>query len=270
MEGNQMADTEEDEIKNIPELVVYGRAHELRKNLHKYATKYPEYLTKPIGQCNDIGNVQNFIPLFLWGYLNPFGPTACSLMLIKVPTKDEYLIALRKLNPFIADCILFGIIPVEVSKNKTELLSVLHSLFGKNGEEDYKIFGDFPSHIIGLENFIGDPPLPYFNSKELREVFWSASTSLPNDAIEDIEERCRTLELYKGDPWRRVNYHLSIQLSGNQTDAKNKKDICVKLEREMFNKWFDLVTDSIHVKSELEQMPIAWDGSIKLQEKYNK
>src|SRR5712692_196261 len=197
------------------------------------------YISEPLLNCDALGQAEG-LPLISWLYFNPFGPTACALFFTPVPGTEAGLLGFNMQNPFAREWAAFGIIPREVAAESLPM--ILASLFAANGHESCVLLGGLPTSIFHSDNWDLDGRLaPYINGDQARTLFRLAVQAINDVHLKSTSEYLRR---YKDDPWSRAAAELDEGLL--------RAVVRVDDEQPGFNLrlWFDLVTDSAHVKSE--------------------
>lgn len=224
----------------------------------------------PYAECHFVAAAEEHIPLASWGFFNPMGPTFESLCLSKIPAERSFFIFLKVSNPFSSLSTVYGLMPDPPDPGL--LKSTLEKIFAENGG-DAPIFTDAPSFVVL-------PHEPIIDNPTLRALFYLA---FKNADISDLEETCLRLEKYWCDPWKRsaeerdagfeILEKVMVQLYGKKNDDTCHENTLVEhaggestsIDKAVFYRWWSLVTDREHVKTELSGFPDAWRGAIYFQ-----
>jgi len=183
--------------------------------------------------------VPKFVPLGLWTYFNPFGPTIAALVAADVPGTDDWLLIHRVIHPFQPASWIRGWFPTEVAEDLQRLIEPLGQLFASNGFSEPPMFGTLPTNVVLVGQII--PPLA------IRELFWHAALAAETRRL---DRTCDLLERFKGDPMSRVQVEIDDVAARIEADAAEQTGES-PLTREQFDRWWSLVTDPAHIASEV-------------------
>lgn len=215
--------------------------------------------------------------LLRWGIFNPFGPTVAALSTIRLTT-GESMLTFQLDNPFSEEGAVLGLVATVDADVPFE---VLESLFALTLPDGHPLFGSLPTHLIHAGNDPDDDEteVPVLDASTARELMWIAARTLevPED---ELAHSVELLETFRGDPWGRAGRErdeafsspevlrmaerlkrLSMGLSLEDPDAPDGAEAASPPTRSTFDRWFDLVTDREHVRSEVEEIPAAWVGA---------
>lgn len=214
---------------------------------------YELYITQPVLGC-DLGDLPG-MPLVAWMHFNPLGPTTSSLFYVPVPGADEGLLTFRSDNPFVCQHAAFGVMPHDVAAE--EIGRVAFMLFAVNGHESCPLFGTLPTSIAHEGNWREDIAAPTFDGKLTRTLFKGAARAV---WPADMAATCEYLRRYKGDPWKRTAAEFDEGLLSVLIKQSGKER--TGFSEELFDEWFELVTDPEHLRSERSNFSSAWQGAI--------
>jgi hypothetical protein len=228
-------------------------AHSLRTT----ASPASHHLANPI-ECEALASASVFTPLIAWAIFNPFGPTLCALHLVEVPNSKDRIIFFRLLNPFAAGATAYGLVPETVSGDPNRLLPVLMLIFERGTSAPARVIQDPPTHV-------SVPPESPLKLGQVKDLIFAGVRGTDSKALSITIERLRT---YRGDPWKRtaVERDEAFARLGTGTPAP-VAPTTVPATRAQLEEWWGLVTDPVHVQSEVRELPRAWEGAIKFQER---
>lgn len=234
-------------------------AAELKRRIAEKEAKsaYELHITQPLLEC-DLGNLRS-MPLLAWLHFNPLGPTTSSLFYVPVPETEEGLLAFRSDNPFRSQQAAFGIMPHKVAAEEIGRFAFM--LFAANGHESCPLFAALPTSVAHESNWRGDGMAPTFNEELARTLFKGIAPIL---WPQDVPVICEYLRRYKGEPWKRTEAEFDEGLLSALITQDVKP---ASFDDGLFDEWFDLVTDPIHLQSERSNFPAAWQGAIDFKEK---
>jgi hypothetical protein len=195
--------------------------------------------------------------LFQWIYFNPMGPTINELNLYEDSLKNRWVLGVSHLHPLDRDVTALAVFADETVRSADRILAVLTELFRRDDVgEAGPIITSLPTSVI-----VGDEsPL---QEEHVRTLFEMVAGALK---IDDLDETCRMLEEHKGDPWERTAQELHQAVSkivekrlGTRSGESGADPLI------HFGRWWSLVTDPEHADSELENLPAAFEGAIRMQ-----
>jgi hypothetical protein len=199
--------------------------------------------------------------VFAWALFNPFGPTLCAVHLVEVPDTKERIIFFRWLNPFATGATAYGVVPEAVAHDPKRLVSILMPIFdpGSGGRAHAPVMPSLPTHV----QLLPDSPL---DSGQVRELVLAAAKGSDSKALTTTMQRLR---VYKGDPWKRtaVERDEAFERLGKGTPPPPDPAATVAATRAQLEEWWVLVTDPLHVQSEVRELPRAWEGAIEFQKR---
>jgi hypothetical protein len=223
--------------------------------LRPTATAATGYLSASI-DCQALASARVFTPLLAWAFFNPFGPTLCALHLVEVPGTREYVIFLRSLNPFATSATAHGLLPAPVGQDTPQLVSILRRLF--SGEETP--MPNLPTHV----RLLPESPL---NASQAKTIILSSAKATDSQALAVTIQRLKT---YKGDPWKRTAVERDEAFARIRPGGVDASAAAVgggPATEAQFEQWWVLATDPDHVRSEVDQLPRAWDGAVEFQKR---
>lgn len=232
-------------FQSSPASQIKKLADSLRPQLDPHTGLLPSpstnYLALNASRPQDIKDIVD------WGIFNPYGPTLFTLTLVGSPLTSEYFIFQNTENPFTSTRKIYGLIRSDLVSNPQRLALILNALFRQAGSE---IAGNTPSSVHFLP---GSPLTP----TQVKEMFFQA---LLADPPTNLERDCEHLAAFKGRPWDRASAELA---DAREALLTGKQPPTVPLTRAVMEKWWSLITDPYHLKTEAAQMPIAWEGALK-------
>jgi hypothetical protein len=223
--------------------------------LRPTATAATDYLSASI-DCAVLPSARVFTPLLAWAFFNPFGPTICALHLIEVPGTREQLAFFRSLNPFATSATARGLVPEAVAQDTPHLVSILKRLF--SGDETP--MPNLPTHV----RLLPESPL---NPSQAKAIILLSAKATDSQALAVTIERLKT---YKGDPWKRTAVERDEAFARIRPGAVQTSPSAVSggpATEAQLERWWALATDPDHVRSEVDQLPRAWDGAIEFQKR---
>lgn len=114
-----------------------------------------------------------------------------------------------------------------------------------------------PTSIAHEGNWREDGRAPAFNEELTRTLFKGAAHAIwPSD----MPAICEYLRRYKGDPWKRTAAEFDEGLLNVLIRQDGEEE--AGFDEELFDEWFDLVTDPEHLRSERSNFSAAWQGAI--------
>jgi hypothetical protein len=235
-------------------------AAELKRRITDKTAKsdYELYITQPVLGC-DLGKLPG-MTLVAWMHFNPLGPTTSALFYTPVPETEEGLLMFRSDNPFERQQAAFGVMPHEVAAEEIGRFAFM--LFTTNGHESCPFFGGLPTSIAHEGNWRGDGTAPTFNEELTRTLFKGAAHAV---WPADMPVICDYLRRYKADPWKRTAAEFDEGLLSVLIRSDGEQDS--GFHEELFDEWFDLVTDPEHLQSERSNFSAAWQGAINFKGK---
>lgn len=205
----------------------------------------PPRIVEPLNNVPD----KDITPVFGWGIFNPFGPTVTTLDLRRLPAGGGLLLQLAMRNPFASRDTGYAIFPEPPVVNRDGLDEALTELVRHNGSADYPLLtGSLPTHILL------SPESPIAPG-EIRELFFAMTRFASPTDLGVVIGRYRK---FAGKPWDRVSAELRSAFHASAATPTWPP------ERGLWNEWWTVVTDPGHVRSEIDQMKAAWEGSIRL------
>jgi len=227
------------------------------QSLRATASAASHYLADPI-ECEALGSASAFTPLIAWALFNPFGPTLCTLHLVDVPSSNERIIFFRWLNPFATGATAYGLVPAAVSGDPKRLLPILMLIFDRGPAAPARVIQDPPTHV-------SVPPESPLELGQVKELILAGVKGTDSKALSTKLQRLRA---YRGDPWKRtaVERDEAFARLGKSTPAP-ATPVTAPATRAQLEEWWGLVTDPVHVQSEVRELPRAWEGAIKFQER---
>lgn len=211
------------------------------------------YITQPVLAC-DLGDLPS-MPLVAWMHFNPYGPTISTLFYVPVPGTEEGLLTFRFDNPFDRQHAAFGVMPHDVAAEHIGKFAFM--LFTANGHESCPLFRGLPTSIAHEGNWREDAMAPTFNGELTHTLFQGAAHALwPSD----MPVTCEYLRRYRGDPWKRTAAEVDEGLLSVLIRQDGEED--AGFNEELFDEWFELVTDPEHLRSERSNFSAAWQGAI--------
>jgi hypothetical protein len=214
-----------------------------------------EYLSASI-DCPALASASAFTPLLAWAFFNPFGPTLCALHLVQVPGTREHVIFVRSLNPFATSATAHGLVPEAVAQDTPHLVSILKRLF--SGDETP--MPNLPTHV----RLLPESPL---NPSQAKAIILPSAKATDSQALAATIERLKT---YRGDPWKRTAVERDEAFARIRPGVAQASPAAVgggPATEAQLERWWALATDPDHVRSEVEQLPQAWDGAIEFQKR---
>jgi hypothetical protein len=227
------------------------------QSLRTTANAATHYLTTPV-ECPALGSASSFTPLIAWALFNPFGPTICALHLVAVPDSSDQIIFFRWLNPFATGATAYGIVPDSVARDLKSLLPPLLLIFDPGTNSTALVMPALPTHVsVPAESL-----LKLDQAKEL------VLTSAKGTDSKTLSTKIERLRAYRGDPWKRtaVERDEAFALLGKGAPPAPAPG-AAPATRQQLEQWWVLVTDPVHVQSEVRELPRAWEGAIKFQER---
>jgi hypothetical protein len=227
------------------------------ESLRTRASAATHYLANPV-ECPALGSASAFTPLIAWALFNPFGPTICALHLVAVPDSSDRIIFFRWLNPFATGATAYGIVPDSVARDPKRLLPTLIMIFDPGRTSTAPVMPALPTHV----SVPAESPLKL---EQAREVVLTAANGTDSKSLTTRIDR---LKAYRGDPWKRtaVERDETFALLGKGAPPAPAPS-ATPATRQQLEQWWVLVTDPVHVQSEVRELPRAWDGAIKFQER---
>jgi hypothetical protein len=227
------------------------------QSLRATATGSSNYLGTPI-ECPALGSASAFTPVLAWALFNPFGPTMSAIHLVEVPNTKERIIFFRWLNPFATGATAYGLVPDAVAHDPKRLLGVLMPVFERRIGEPAPVMPSLPTHV----QILPESPL---ESGQVRELVLAAGKGSDSKALNTTMQRLR---MYKGDPWKRTAVERDEAFERLGKGAPRPPDSPpVPATRAQLEEWWALVTDPVHVQSEVRELPRAWEGAIEFQKR---
>jgi len=227
-------------------------------------------LCGPYPDCDFVASSEEHILLASWGFFNPMGPTFESLCLSRIPVEGSYFIFLKLSHLFCSESTVYALMPE--SHDVGLLKSTLERIFAENGGEA-PIFRDAPS-------FIFLPQEPIIDEPTLMNFFYLA---LKKADITGLDQSCLSLKKYWCNPWKRsaderdAGFEI-LTRTMNQTYKKRNCDTvdekaldkfgenhAMPINRNLFHEWWSLVTNPQHIRSEISELPKAWQGATNFQ-----
>lgn len=237
---------------------------EIRTRLTKKSKVSESYVCTPLLNCDALDQVSE-APIIVWLYFNPMGPTYSQLCVVPVPDANEMLLTLYSDHPLDARRAVLGLLP---AGDTIEFLKAVRIATAEialtNGDESCPLFGGLPSTVLHRENWCGSGEPPLLSAHSAKEFFRMYAKESCDGT--NLAKSSYYLHRFKGDPWERTAMELaeSCKHLGEQTLPKSDHVLAGKpksIERE-FDTWFDLVTDSDHVRSEFANFRDAWAGAV--------
>jgi hypothetical protein len=244
--------------------IVKDYSDEIRRRLTKKSKVGESYVCAPLLNCSELDQVSE-APIIVWLYFNPLGPTYSQLCAVPVPDTNEMLLTLYSDHPLDTQRAVFGLLP---AGNSTEFLKAVKSATAElaltNGHESCPLFGGLPSTVLHRENWCGSAEPPLLSALFAAECLWMYVKESCDAS--DMAKPCSYLRRFKGDPWERTAMELEESSKHLKEQTLRKSDHALagkrkSIERE-FDTWFDLVTDSDHVRSEFANFRDAWAGAV--------
>ena len=224
----------------------------------------------PYSECDFVSSFEEHILLASWGFVNSMGPTFVSLCLSRIHKETSYLIFLKLSHPFVSQSTVYGLMPHP--PNPGLLRSAIEDIFSRNGGKE-PILRDAPSFILL-------PQKPPIDELAFKDYFYLA---LKRADIRDLERFCLRLKRYWCNQWERAaderDYGFEILSRTVDGFPKKKSDDNRKerrsvdfaahegkpINRLVFGEWWSLVTHPENVKTELNEIPRAWQGAVDFQ-----
>ena len=123
---------------------------------------------RPFDSRHRLDSFGRAVPLLLWGWLNPFGPTTANLALFPVPSRQSHLLVYEYRHVTSEANVIFG----EVT---SDVFDTVHRLFSANGTEDHRFIGG------GLPTFVNAPKGSPLSVQQARELFEAALPHVETD-----------------------------------------------------------------------------------------
>jgi len=212
------------------------------------------WICEPLLDCTVLGEVKA-IALLNWMHFNPFGPTNSWLFFVPLPESDEGLLSFYADNPFSTDRAVFAVIPERIAAE--HLGEITAELFAANGHETCPLLPALPTSIAHSGNWDLSSVPPFFDEVQTRILFKVAARR--NAHLNSLRSTVEFLRQYPTEPWQRTAAELDDALLRRliTNDAPTEA-----YDENLFNEWFDLVTNADHVRSERENFETAWQGAI--------
>ncbi|HWP39886.1 MAG TPA: hypothetical protein VNL70_03090 [Tepidisphaeraceae bacterium] len=229
------------------------RLLELARQASATADRHSGLLTPSIGLDAPLTSPWKSVTLIQSGYFNPNGPALCDLTLEHAPAEGA-LVVFNSAHPFSPFAAVFGFLSDSNLNDVPRLFDLLRTLFRRNGSETHPLMASLPTHACVPEGSL-------LNSQQLRELFAEAAAAHAADDFGDIVRRYRK---HWCKPWDRTQEEMMEALrslasgSASSPQARRTSD----LDRGQFDEWFGVITHPEHVEAELQQIPLAWKGSI--------
>jgi len=125
-------------------------------------TGQPYYSTR---QLDSFGRA---VPVLIWGWFNPFGPTMSDLALFPVPSRQSQLLVYEYRHVTSEANVIFG----EVI---SDVFDTVHQLFLNNGLEDHRFVGG------RLPTFVDVPKASPLTVRQARKLFESVLPHVEDD-----------------------------------------------------------------------------------------
>lgn len=254
-----------------------GRASMLRSIAALRAGCSPEtgYLGPAVDLSQELVVAHGSVELLGWGIFNPNGPTMSTVRLCPIEGSSDLLLTCGHVHPFVPQYCAYGVLPKAIADDHGHLFDVLKQLFRNNGAAERVLFNGAPTHVRVPKDRV-------LSAEQIFELFWLAAQHWSAAAV---ESDCAMFEKHRGKPWARVTEEMGTEFDRllavkDQMQDKPEKEMYLALlqaieseegiqrdagppARSLFERWWLLATDPVHVVSELGSMEDAWDGSIK-------
>jgi hypothetical protein len=178
-----------------------------------------------------------------------------------VPTTKDQLLFFRYLNPFQSGATIYGLLPAHVTSKRDRVIRIVRRLVSENGSEEYPLVSSLPSYI----HFEPTSPLTQDDVRELWFIITSR-TAVAGNLTRDID----LLNRYRTDPWGKADAEFKIamqRMKGSAIEQPSVGQPSSVPSRADFDRWWRLTTDPEHATVVKREMPRAWDGAIKFQER---
>lgn len=203
------------------------------------------------------------IPLFVYGIVNPFGPTLMGFSLAP-PISDkegvEAVLIYFSLNPFSQHVDVVSEVFSSRTSRETEVdnefIADLSEYFERSRSEGSN-FG-CPTFVIFRSDFQDKSPAEILEELEITEEIVGNSSN----AVDTL----KNFESYPSDVWSRVNSEIDqfFDKANNETDLSQDnlnggKDVLSESQKKQLVK---LIRSRSHIAEELGGFFYAWDGAI--------
>lgn len=241
--------------------IVQDYAKEIRRRLATKSKSVESYVCEPLLNCSVLDQV-SAAPIIAWLYFNPIGPTYSQLCVVPVPDANEMLLTFYGDHPLDTHRTVFGLLPASHAKVFLKALKIaLQELAVTNGVPSCPLWGSLPTSVLHQKNWCGGGEAPLVSPEFAREFLWThAKDSCQGN---ELIKSCYYMQEFHGDPWNRT----ADEFAGSHERMLGKSEQVLgpqsqSIERNEFDRWFDLVTDSRHVDSEFDNFKIAWSGAV--------
>jgi hypothetical protein len=241
-------------------------AAEMRKRIAEKIQNWTSATTFPGEAClapplldRDLGWFPSEV-LLSWVHFTPYRPIVSHLWYVELPEATEGLLTFFKEDPFQKQNAVFALIPGAF--DETKIAQAATALFAINGHESCVLVKSLPTSVGHRENWSAETTAPMFAAKLAKELFrFPAVRRWP---MTDMRTFCDHLRRFP-DPWERAtagNEYLDRVATGTQTPQMTE------FSERGFDEWFDLVTDPVHVEGERRNFQTAFDGALRMRERW--
>ncbi|MFN8176408.1 MAG: hypothetical protein U0167_00615 [bacterium] len=164
----------------------------------------------------------------------------------------EGILFVQKIRHLAPSLTVYGLLSPDVVADRERRQKVLERLFDRNGAVGHPIFFEDAPTFVPVHAQEGLNPL------ELRDLTWRALRAMD---FHGLERACQALEMYPCHPWGRMAFQRrAVVEKARHVFKGNPKELQAWLERSgpggeplseaTFERWWRLVTDEEHIKSE--------------------
>ena len=203
------------------------------------------FLKTPVSAYDELWDNDASTLLAQWVILNPFGPTAKELKLYHDRLKSRWALGMAFIHPIEREVTVYAVLTDDQVGHHDTLLTILRELFDRNGSStDGLLLAAFPSSVSLGECDLSD--------EEFEQLFRLAAAKYLD--ARDLDEACRLLEQFKGDPRARVSRELELALNGldDEEDSADRPSNVTDQGMADFSRWWSLVSDPDHADLELD------------------
>jgi hypothetical protein len=182
-----------------------------------------------------------------WVRLGPWGPSICTLVLLRVRPRGCWLLAGLRQHPFDTWFSVFGLVQDRMVTDREYVGRMVDRVIQRNGIPGCVLWKD------ALPTFVRSS-LTYFSGPEMRELVFTMVEQFPELEVRQAIEDLSTWPL---DPWKRCD-------AETQRAASTPSHLFTPRgpapSRDLLEAWWALVTDPEHIEVEEAQVDAAWAG----------
>jgi hypothetical protein len=198
--------------------------------------------------------------LFALRWFNPLGPTHLEFVLKAVPGRDAALLVANQRHPFSPEAWALGLLASKQCDSADKLVAVFLELARREHGKASALVASAPTVALLPKN----GPLGWDAFKQIVRALL--------DKVDggNLEQAIVYMRRFPARPWDRAAAEFEDTFARfaprpAETGASPKPLEHAPVTDELFDAWWNCITDPAHAGAEMTEFPRAWDGAVRFQ-----